>query len=400
MASIKVKFRPSTIEGKKGVIYYQVIQNRIIRQLKTNYHISPANWDEETFTFKLDADAPNEELATIDKQVQWDVKRLEAIIRLFEKKHQAYSSEDIIDFFQTRAKELSLFDYMHIQIEKQQQMGRARTAETYTTTLYSISRYLHQEDILMEEITSDLLQDYEDSLHAQGVSQNSSSFYMRILRAVYNRSVDSGIIEQKYPFKEVYTGIDKTVKKAIPLDMIKAIKALDFSNNPHLLFARDMFLFSFYTRGMSFIDMAYLRKEDLQDDTLIYSRRKTGHKLFVKWEPCMQEIIDRHPSDPESPYMLPILKAPFDNERNQYKTCLFLVNKNLKIVAAAAGIPIPLTMFVARHSWASIASQKNIPLSIISEGMGHESEQDTMIYLASLDNTLVDKANSQILDDL
>lgn len=400
MASIKVKFRPSTIEGKKGVIYYQVIQNRIIRQLKTNYHISPSDWDEENFSFKLDETSPNEELLNIDKQVQWDVKRLEAIIRLFEKRHQSYSSEDIIDFFQTRAKELSLFDFMHIQIEKQQQMGRARTAETYTTTLYSISRYLHHEDILMEEITSDLLQDYEDSLHAQGVSQNSSSFYMRILRAVYNRSVDNGIVEQQYPFKDVYTGIDKTVKKAIPMDMIKAIKALDYSNNPHLSFARDMFLFSFYTRGMSFIDMAYLRKDDLQDDTLIYARRKTGHKLFVKWEPCMQEIVDKHPSNPNSPYMLPILKAPFENERNQYKTCLFLVNKNLKIVAAAAGIPIPLTMFVARHSWASIASQKNIPLSIISEGMGHESEQDTMIYLASLDNTLVDKANSQILDDL
>ena len=400
MASIKVKFRSSTIEGKRGVIYYQVIQNRVIRQLKTNYHIFPGEWNEEDSSINIEETNRKDELTAIDKQIKWDVKRLETIIRLLEKKGAPYTSEDIIEFFHTRANELSLFDFMHIQIAEQEKKGRVRTAETYTTTLYSIGRYLNHEDILMEEITNDLLLGYEESLHNQGVTQNSSSFYMRILRAVYNRAADSGIVEQQYPFKNVYTGIDRTVKKAIPMDMIKSMKNLDYSNNPVLDFARDMFLFSFYTRGMSFIDMAYLQKDDLHEDTLVYSRRKTGHKLFVKWEPCMQEIIDKHPSDPNSPYMLPILKEPFENVRNQYKSSLFIINKNLKEVAEDAGIPIALTMFVARHSWASIANQKNIPISVISEGMGHDSEQDTVLYLASLDNTLVDKANSKILEDL
>ena len=400
MASIKVKFRSSTIEGKRGVIYYQVIQNRVIRQLKTGYHVFPEEWDDETSSLKLEESDRKDELTAVDKQIKWDVKRLETIIRLLEKKNQPYTSEDIIDFFHTRANELSLFDFMHIQIAEQEKKGRIRTAETYTTTLYSIGRYLNHEDILMEEITNDLLLGYEESLHNQGVTQNSSSFYMRILRAVYNRAADHGIVEQQYPFKNVYTGIDRTVKKAIPMDMIKSMKNLDYSNNPALDFARDMFLFSFYTRGMSFIDMAYLQKKNLQEDTLIYSRRKTGHKLFVKWESCMQEIVDKHPSDPNSPYMLPILKEPFENVRNQYKSSLFIINKNLKEVAEDAGIPIALTMFVARHSWASIANQKNIPISVISEGMGHDSEQDTVLYLASLDNTLVDKANSKILEDL
>ena len=84
----------------------------------------------------------------------------------------------------------------------------------------------------------------------------------------------------------------------------------------------------------------------------------------------------------------------------QYKTMLHKTNKALKKVAALAGIPVQLTMYVARHSWASAARSKNIPLSVISEGMGHDSEQTTRIYLASLDTAVIDKANRLILKDL
>ncbi len=400
MASIKVKFRPSTVEGKKGVIYYQIIHNRVIRQLKTKFHIAEKDWNDETCTLIVNPESPDEELVNMNKQIQWDVKRLKAITKLLDNSQKDYTAEDIIDFFQNRKEELSLFDFIQQQIESQKQKGKERTAETYTTTLYSISRFLNHEDILMEEVTGELIVSYEEYLHNHGVSPNSSSFYMRILRAIYNRAVTNGIVEQTSPFKDVYTGIDKTVKKNIPMSMIKAMKDLDYPSNPNLDFARDMFLFSFYTRGMSFVDMANLKKTDLEGDNLIYARRKTGHKLFIKWEPCMQEIIDKHPSSPQSPYLLPILSEPFDNSRNQYKTTLFQINKHLKEVGHDAGIPISLTMFMARHSWASIAAQRNVPLSVISEGMGHHSEEETALYIASLDNSLVDEANSKILEEL
>ena len=112
----------------------------------------------------------------------------------------------------------------------------------------------------------------------------------------------------------------------------------------------------------------------------------------------MQDIVDKHQTDDSSPYLLPVLKRPYDN-RNQYKNMLCRTNKYLKEVAELAGISIPLTLYVARHSWASIAKSKNIPISVISEGMGHDSEKTTQIYLASLDNAVVDKANTQILRD-
>lgn len=208
--------------------------------------------------------------------------------------------------------------------------------------------------------------------------------------------MEKELTQQKFPFKHVYTGIDKTVKRAISLKSIKRIKNLELSLNPALDFARDMFLFSFYTRGMSFIDMAYLKKKDLLDGILTYRRHKTGQQLSIKWEKCMQDIVSKYDTDDSSLYLLPIFKSP-DENRKQYKYVQCRINQQLKEIAKRANISIPLSMYVARHSWASIAKSKNIPVSVISEGMGHDSEMTTQIYLASLDSSVVDNANRQIL---
>ena len=145
---------------------------------------------------------------------------------------------------------------------------------------------------------------YEAYLQKRGLTKNSTSFYMRILRTVYNRAVEKDLITNRNPFKHVYTGIDKTVKRAIPLGAIKRIKNLDLSMRPSLDFARDMFMFSFYTRGMSFIDMAYLKKRDLSNGILSYLRRKTRQQLFIRWEKCMQEIVEKYDTNYCSPYLL------------------------------------------------------------------------------------------------
>ena len=222
---------------------------------------------------------------------------------------------------------------------------------------------------------------------------------MRNLRAVYNRAVEKELTPQRFPFKHVYTGIGKTVKRAVPIKVIKQIKEMDLSYSSSLDFARDMFLFSFYTRGMSLVDMAYLRKKDLANGILSYRRRKTGQQLFIKWEKPMQEIADKYDTK-NSIYLLPIIKHSSIEERTQYIYAGHNINRNLKIIGRKLGLSIPLTMYVARHAWASIAKSKNVPLSVISEGMGHDSEATTRIYLASLDNMAIDKANSLILKSL
>lgn len=399
MATVKVKFRASSIHGKEGVLYYQVIHNRVIRQIKTEYRVYSDEWDSNTSELILPDfnEARKCQLRTVRVNMRWDLKRLSQIIEVYNQRSTIYTSDEIILNFTKQVN--GLFPFMEGIITQLKQLGKYRTSETYTSTLNSFTRFRLNKDIMLSEIDSDLIQEYEAYLGVEQVCPNTISFYMRILRAVYNRAVDKNIIKQSNPFKHVYTGIDKTIKRAISLDDIKCIKKLDLSMQPSLEYTRDLFLFSFYTRGMSFVDMAYLRKRDLNNGILIYRRKKTGQQLSIKWEKCMQEIVDKYPCH-HTVYLLPIISLSNKDERVQYQNASALTNRKLKEIQRLLKLDTPLTMYVTRHSWASVAKSKQIPISVISESMGHESEATTQIYLASLTTDVIDKANALILKEL
>ena len=337
------------------------------------------------------------QLKKIRNNIRTDIKYLQTIIFRMEYNGKEYTTNDITEQFLIYSTENKLFLFMERLIANQKMLGKIRLSETYASALRSLKRFREGEDIDMKDIDSDMIKRYEIYLRNRGVTPNTSSFYMRNLRAIYNRAVEKGLIFDKKPFKNVYTGIDKTIKRAVSLKIIKKIKELDFSAKPTFEFARDMFLFSFYTRGMSFVDMAYLRKKDLSNGVLSYRRRKTGQQLYIRWEKCMQDIVEKY-DNTTSLYLLPIIK-PISNieERKQYIYAAHNINHSLKIIGKKLEISVPLTMYVARHAWASIAKNKNVPLSVISEGMGHNSEATTRIYLASLDTVAIDKANNMIL---
>ena len=312
-----------------------------------------------------------------------------------------------VGFVPTSPTTTSFTDYMTILIRQYERVGKARTSETYACARRSLVKFAGEQisemdkGIPFQTITADFLQAYEAWLYQRGVKPNTVSFYMRILRAVYNRAVENGIAEPVYshPFKHVYTGIAKTRKRALPISEIRRMKELNLHHAPRLAFARDMFLFSFYTRGMSFVDIAYLKKNDLKQDTLIYRRRKTGTELYIKWEEPMREIVGRYPT-PQSPYMFPIITNLQKDPRVQYLSQLHKVNHNLKKVAGMLSLDMPLSLYCARHSWASVAHESNISLAVISQGMGHASEQVTRIYLADLQASIIDEANHRILSVL
>lgn len=403
MASVRVKFRPSSVSGKEGNIYYQVIHNRVVCPIRTDYRIFESEWDDGASTLSYPTPVHAERrnyLQSVENHIEWDIKRLKIIIALFDRRHECYTTDDIVTKFSRQAKEQSLFTFMQEAIGQLKRLNRIRTSETYAATLSSFMKFREGQDILLYEVDSDTMMLYEAWLKGKGICPNTISFYMRILRAVYNRAVEKELVEQKHPFKHVYTGIDKTVKRAVPLKAIKRIKELDLRLKPHLDYARDLFLFSFYTRGMSFIDLAYLKKSDLQNGFLTYRRRKTNQQLTVKWEKCMAEIVAKYNDCSTTQYLLPIITNPLLDERKQYRNAIYRVNTALKEVARLVDLSIPLTMYCARHGWASVAKSKNIPLSVISEGMGHDSEETTRIYLASLDSDVIDQANSLILKSL
>jgi site-specific recombinase XerD len=194
-------------------------------------------------------------------------------------------------------------------------------------------------------------------------------------------------------FVGVYTGVDKTVKRAVSEDVIIRLKEPDLSGYPELETARDLFLFSFYMRGISFIDMANLTSGNLKNGYITYIRSKTKQRLTVKVEGCMLEIIEKHNHMTIKNYLLPIYN---ENNRNHISR-LRTYNKCLKRLSEVLNLDKPLSSYVARHSWETVALHKGVSIEIISESMGHESEATTRIYLASLGQSVIDKANAMII---
>lgn len=400
MASIKVKFRPSTVLGREGSIYYQIIHERKVRQLQTDYHVFPSEWDEKRSMITTSQTSVRKSIVlSIRERIRWDIIRLTKIDYKLDTNRLLYTVDDVICEFKRYLQECSLFNFMENIITNLKQNGKVRTAETYKVALNSFKKFRQNEDIMLDCLNSDVMEAYEAWHHDRGVAPNTISFYTRILRAVYNRAVENDVIENRNPFRHVYTGVDKTVKRALPLEVIKKIKGLDLSLNATLDFARDMFMMSFYLRGMSFIDMAYLKKSDLKNGYITYRRRKTGQQLTIEWTNDMQFVLGKY-AENLSDYLLPIIKTTGINERCAYRNIGYNINRSLKQISQMLNLNFRLTMYVARHSWASAAKAKGVPLSVISEGMGHDSETTTQIYLASLDTSTVDSANAMILKSL
>ena len=188
-------------------------------------------------------------ILSIRERIRWDMERLTKIDRKLDANGLSYTSDDVIDEFNRYADEYSLFNYMESIIAKLKQNGKVRTSETYKSTLNSFKKFRQDEDIMLDCLTSEIMEAYEAWHHKRGIALNTMSFYIRILRAVYNRAVEDDIIENRNPFRKVYTGVDKTVKRALPLSVIKKIKALDLSPDSGTQLCPRYVSYEFYLRG-------------------------------------------------------------------------------------------------------------------------------------------------------
>ena len=399
MTSVKVKFSPSSVILKEGTVHYQIIHHCKVRHIRTGYKLFPSEWISASGEINVSAgsgEGRKSYLAALKNQIDKDLFRIKKCINRLNQEDTPFTVDRIIELYTAPEGNCTFLLYGKELLVELRQIGKVRTAGTYQNALNSFERFRgHRGDIPLDEMDSNQMITYESWLKGTGVCPNTSSYYMRNLRAIYNRAVSEGLVVQRNPFKHVYTGIDKTKKRAVSLSVIRRIRDLDL-NKKSLIFARDIFMFSFYTRGMSFVDMAFLKKQDLQNGILAYRRNKTGQQLFIKREKTMQELIDKYDTF-DTPYLLPVIRNNGVDEWHQYQNAAHRINRNLKQIGKQIGLDIPLTTYVARHAWASIAQSKNVPLSVISKALGHNSEQTTRIYLSSLDTSVVDKANNLIL---
>jgi len=398
MTSIKLKFRPSTTPGKEGSIVFQLIYGRTVRRITSRYKIFAGEWNGEVGRIALPTPSSPRyaHLVSVESALQWELNRLQRMVQ----ESVPVNLDEIAANFSSGIDAMdSVFNFIRRQIHHKEQIGKVRSSETYRSMLNSFTCFRKGVDLTFDMMDGILMELYEAWMRKCGLTRNSTSFYMRILRTNYKLAVEKGVTPDRHPFRKVYCGIDKTVKRSLPFSEIKKISALDLSRKPSMDFARDMFMFSFCTRGMSFIDMAYLKKADLNNGCLAYRRKKTGQLMMIEWTKQMQDIIDKYKSDGTS-YLLPIITREDGSERRQYQNQMRKINRLLKDIANRAGLPLSLSMYYARHSWATIARGRDVPLAVISEGLGHDSETTTQIYLDSIKSSEVDKVNRMILEGL
>lgn len=393
MASIKIKFRPSTLKGCEGTLYYLIISRRKMKVISSNCKLFPEEWDNNKCRINfISADYCRfEYLFAMQKQIDSEFNFLKETVDSMLKSDN-FNFMEIKTLFKNRTSAGDFLCFMRTCIDEIKCSGKEKTASLYDTTLRSFMNFREGRDVKLEKIDGAIMKSYELWLKNKGVSMNSISFYMRILRAVYNRAVNKGIIIQKSPFKNVYTGIDKTIKRAIGQDEITRLRSLELKTYS-LNFARDMFLFSLYTRGMAYVDISRLKKSNIEGNYIVYNRSKTGQRLSVKLEPSIINIIDKYADQVTGEDRL----LPVISEKLNYSSALRIQNNRLKKISEKMGLTTSLSSYVPRHTWASIAKRNGIPLNVISESMGHDNENTTRIYLTSLDQTVVDNANEKLL---
>ena len=292
---------------------------------------------------------------------------------------------------------MNVLEFMENQICMMRNANRLGTAYNYEKTKKNLTEFLEGVDIPFTKVDEQFISEYNAFLIRRGMVRNSVSFYMRILRAVYNKAVRQKLVKPSNPFLDVYTGVDKTRKRAVTESVISQLYKLDLSHEKHLALARDIFIFSYCTRGMAFVDIAYLKKDNIRSGVITYACRKTGQQLAIRVEPAIKKIIERYYCE-TLPYVFPILTTSEPRQAyEEYRLAINNYNRLLRRLSNMLPAECKLTSYTSRHSWATAARNHNIPISVISAGMGHSSEQTTQIYLKSIEDNEIDDANASLI---
>lgn len=399
MASVKIMFRQSTVEGKEGTLYFRVIHERVARTVFTDCHVFRDEWDDVSSSVVIAGTKERKAyLELTASKLKSDQERLDRIIAEKESLKVNFTADDVVMEYRKQPEIMTFSTFIRSMAERKMAAKRYGTAKTYRDALASFSNFRNGEDISFDALDRETICRYEAWMKDKGLKLNTSSCYLRTLKTLYLKAVDMGLTEDKDIFSRVFTGFATTAKRAITIEAIKKILKLRLKEGSALAFARDMFMLSFYLQGISFVDMAYLKKTDIRNGVLQYSRKKTGQAITISWEREMQEIVDAYSHlAKDTPYLLPIIRKQDGTEREQYEKTEHNVNRNLKKIGVMAGLHIPLTTYVSRHSWASIMRDMGNDISVISRGLGHEDIKTTQIYLSAIDNSTVMKANKRLI---
>ena len=391
---------------KKGLypILLQITNNRRSFRLSTGYKSRIEDWDERFERFKKTVD----NYQTKNTILRDLLSKAENVFDEIRKKNKTFNAQLFRDlFYGNTTQEMEVFTFLEDIIKRLSSRGKVNTANTYVTLKNQLKAFYGKKQILMfSDIDLKLLNRFETYLFKRGCNGGGVSNYMRTLRSTFNKAITDGHADEKYyPFstsrkKNGYT-ISKLKSSATPralsLSDMEKYKAFKIEKHPELRESYLLFLFSYYSRGMNFVDMSYLQKKDISNGRLRYARQKTGGKFNIPLSENLINILNEFP-DLGYDYIFPVLSDLHQTptqQKNRIKKCLKKMNKDLKDIGELLELEIKLTSYVARHTYATTLKRKKANIGFISQAMGHSDVNTTKAYLENFENDEIDK-----LDDL
>ena len=282
--------------------------------------------------------------------------------------------------------------------------GNYGTAHIYRSSMSAVISFHGSENLPFRKVTQEFLKNFETYLRGRDCSWNTVSTYMRTLRAVYNRAVDRHLaVYVPHHFRYVYTGTKADRKRALDKEDMERFPNQLRLRTRDLQRARALFLLMFMLRGIPFVDLAYLKKRDIEGNVLTYRRRKTGRMLTVTLLPEAMKLIRQYMNtDPASPYLFSLITSGEGTEAayKEYQLALRNFNYQLMILKQVLGLTSELSSYTARHTWATMAYYCEIHPGVISEAMGHSSITVTETYLKPFKNKKIDEANVTVISSL
>lgn len=385
-----------------GVCQLKVVYNAECVLIPPVFEIYPSEWDAYRREIVLDNSKKDRMSLLLQAKQIFDEekKKLNYTIQQLDLTNKDYTLDELLRQYQKVSFRLNFLDLVEARIQHMRDARQLQTANNYACALKLFKKFYVRPVLAMEDLTVSLMKDFQSFMMNRHLSKNTISLYNRSLRAVYNYALDEEILTiDKHPFRKVFTGIERTRKRALKSDVVKRLIHTDLNDNLKMRFSRDLFLFCIYTQGMAFIDLAHLRVDNVSGLRIVYRRHKTNQRIELELLDCAREIIDRY-HESESPYLFPILYDHSKQHYRKYSAVLRMYNRELHLLSQLLQLDVPLSSYVARHTWASLAKWNGINNSIISEAMGHSNIETTRIYLASLDVDVISKANYRVIHSL
>ena len=401
MAKVKaVLFTSKKLKGGTSPVMLRITHKRKLKYISMNISVPESHWNEEEALLVTNIKSIGRLYKRKNLELQSEIVKYSEVIMTLDSSGKSYTVDDIIAKLKG-VESSSVLNFIEKRVDELYKQKKDGNAQAYKNHQGVISQFIKSKDFTFDQITYKWLKAFETYLISRGNSTNGISFQMRTLRAIYNRAVKEKLARKdNYPFDDYKIHNTKTQKRALKKEEIIKIRDIDLTGKPAVEKARDIFMFSFYCMGMSFVDIAYLKVEDVRNGRLYYSRQKTSQQYNFELLPPAMEIIKKY-SDLKTPdaYVFPIIDTNNDDPYRSYQTQRQKTNHKLKEVGRLLEISTPLTSYVARHSWATIAKRSGVPTAVISEGLGHTTEKTTQIYLDSFENEVLDAANRLITLD-